>query len=138
MNPPGTLVSLAAAACIAAGILSVQAEIAIDLIPVRNAGNLADQSYGTNRPFGSVAYDFSIGKYEVTNAQYAAFLNTVASTDAYSLYPATIKYPLTRGILQSGSPGNYTYSIVENMADKPANNMTWFSAARFVNWLANG
>ncbi|MEI8313718.1 MAG: SUMF1/EgtB/PvdO family nonheme iron enzyme, partial [Verrucomicrobiota bacterium] len=138
MNPHGTLVSLAAAACIAAGILSVRAEITIDLVPVGNAGNPADQAYGTNRPFGAVSYDFAIGKYEVTNAQYASFLNAMATTDTYWLYPTTLKYPLTRGILQSGSPGNYTYSIADNMADKPANNMTWFSAARFVNWLANG
>ena len=138
MNPPGTLMALAAAACIGAGILSARAEITIGLVNVGNAGNPADQAYGTNRPFGAVAYDFAIGTYEVTNTQYAAFLNAVAVTDTYALYPATIKYPLTRGIVQSGTPGAYSYSIVENMADKPANNMTWFSAARFANWLANG
>ncbi|MEI6034640.1 MAG: SUMF1/EgtB/PvdO family nonheme iron enzyme [Verrucomicrobiae bacterium] len=123
--------------------------ISIEMAIVGNAGNRADQNYGYGA-FGSVGYDFAIGKYEVTNFQYAAFLTAVASVeDTYSLFPATenpsqpnnvknIAHSLTRGITQSGIAGSYSYAVSANMENKPANFMTWFSAARFVNWMANG
>ena len=132
-------VMLAVAACIVAEIPTGRAAISIDMVYVGNAGNPADQAYGANPAFGSVAYDYMIGTYEVTNTQYAAFLNAVAvADDTYSLYPSTNKFPFSRGIIQTGSPGAYSYSIEANMEDKPANFVTWFSAARFTNWLANG
>lgn len=40
---------------------------------VRHAGNVADPATGS--PYGAVAYAYKTGKYEVTNAQYTAFLN---------------------------------------------------------------
>ena len=143
------LIMMVLALCAGAGITVGRADITLDMVLVGNAGNPADQAYGSNPAFGAVAYDFAIGAYEVTNAQYAAFLTAVAVTDTYSLYPATdnpsqpgnaknILHPLTRGILQSGTNGGYSYTVAANMADKPANFMTWFSAARFSNWLANG
>ena len=36
--------------------------------------------------YGSVDYVYEIGKYKVTNAQYAEFLNAVAVPDTYGLY----------------------------------------------------
>jgi formylglycine-generating enzyme required for sulfatase activity len=139
-----------AAAAMVAGISVLEAGITIEMVTVGDAGNPADQAYGTNPAFGSVAYAYAIGKYEVTNFEYAAFLNAVAAVeDTFSLYPATdnpsqagnaknILHPLTRGIVQTAVAGGFTYSIAANMADKPANFVTWFSAARFANWMANG
>src|ERR1043165_6314176 len=64
-----------------------------------NASNLADAS-----GFGSVSYDYRIGKYEVTHGQYAAFLNAVAATDTYSLYRISMATDHNvAGIVQSGS-----------------------------------
>jgi len=54
-------------------------------VTVRNAGNAPDTRYVTPG-YGAVAYDYSIGKYEVTAGQYTAFLNAVAVTDTYGLY----------------------------------------------------
>jgi sulfatase modifying factor 1 len=51
------------------------AVISFDYITVGNAGNVADNSTGSL--YGAVAYAYQIGKYEVTNAQYTAFLNAV-------------------------------------------------------------
>jgi formylglycine-generating enzyme required for sulfatase activity len=54
-------------------------------VPVGNPGNAADTA--TNcvplEPLdcGSVPYDYAISRYEVTNAQYAEFLNAVAASD---------------------------------------------------------
>ena len=58
--------------------------VTIDWVTVGDPGNACDtQSQGC---FGSVADIYLIGKYEVTNAQYAEFLNAVADTDTYGLY----------------------------------------------------
>ena len=47
----------------------------IPLSNVSHANNTADAT-----GFGSVPYNYSIGKYEVTNSQYADFLNAIASS----------------------------------------------------------
>jgi len=52
------------------------ATINMDFVAVGNAGNAADTT-----GHGAVAYDYDIGKYEVTAGQYAEFLNAVATTD---------------------------------------------------------
>ncbi|MEA3207577.1 MAG: hypothetical protein QOE70_634, partial [Chthoniobacter sp.] len=53
-------------------LLSSTHAISIDWVPVRDPGN-AHETTG----FGGVSTTFSISTSEVTNAQYAAFLNTV-------------------------------------------------------------
>jgi hypothetical protein len=49
-----------------------------DWSPVGNPGNAADPLTG----HGAVAYSYNIGTYDVTNSQYAAFLNTKDPTVA--------------------------------------------------------
>jgi formylglycine-generating enzyme required for sulfatase activity len=98
---------------------------------VGNAGNAADPSTG----YGAVAYKYQIGKYEVTNAQYAEFLNAKAATDSYSLYnPSMASYGITR----SGSSGSYSYSVTGGLENRPVVYVSWFDAARMANWMMNG
>src|SRR5436309_14217365 len=54
--------------------------VAIDWVTVGNPGNAADTQVMNDQTtgYGSVAYAYRISKYEVTNAQYAEFLNAVA------------------------------------------------------------
>src|SRR4051812_43560424 len=57
--------------------------ITIPTVPIANPGNPGEaQSGGT---FGSVGYNYRIGKTEVTDAQYAEFLNDVDPTGANTL-----------------------------------------------------
>jgi formylglycine-generating enzyme required for sulfatase activity len=118
---------------IAASVFSslASASVTIDWVTVGNAGNAADPLTG----FGAVAYEYKIGKYEVTNAQYGAFLNAAAQTDSYGLYKSNMS---TYGITRSGSSGSYTYSVTGALANRPVVYVSWFDAARFANWLANG
>jgi len=121
--------------------------ISIDFVTVGNPGNAPDPNYGG---FGAISYSFAIGKYEVTNSQYTAFLNSVANvSDAYSLYPDTnnslqpnneinVAHSVSRGISRQAISGGFLYSTEANMSEKPVNFATWFSAVRFVNWMANG
>lgn len=92
--------------------------------------------------YGSVPYDFRIGKYEVTISQYTAFLNSVAASDLYGLYDVGMSTNMNvAGIARSGSPGSYTYSVITNNGDsgnRPISHIYWFDAARFANWMHNG
>ncbi len=110
--------------------------IAIELVPVGNAGNTAD-THGNG--YGAVGYDYLIGKYEVTAGQYTAFLNAVAGVDSYGLYN-TDMWSSTYGckIQQIESSGTYTYSVAGDYANRPVNYVSWGDAARFSNWLQNG
>jgi formylglycine-generating enzyme required for sulfatase activity len=106
------------------------ATVSIDYVSVGNAGNAADPLTG----YGAVGYAYQIGKYEVTNTQYGAFLNAAAKTDSYGLYNSSMS---SYGITQSGSSGSYTYSVTSALANRPVVYVSWFDAARFANWMIN-
>ena len=116
---------------ITALITSASGSVTIDWVTVGNAGNAADPL----TDFGAVGYEYKIGKYEVTNAQYGAFLNAVAKTDSHGLYNSGMA---NYGITRSGSSGSYTYSVTGALANRPVVYVSWFDAARFANWLTNG
>jgi formylglycine-generating enzyme required for sulfatase activity len=99
---------------------------------------------------GAVSYTYYIGTYEITNNEYGAFLNSVAQSDPNGLYVVETGYDInddpydiypmslvTSGITRSGASGGYTYSVKNNYGNKPVNNITWNSAARYCNWLHN-
>lgn len=119
-----------------------QAAITMETVRVVDPGNTADtevMSDGTTG-YGSVGYTYNIGKYEVTAAQYTAFLNAVAADDTYGLYYTQMSNDTILGcrIQRSGSPGSYTYSVPSDWANRPVNYVTFWNACRFVNWLHNG
>ncbi len=116
--------------------LSTAYAVTIDWVPVGNAGNAPDPNTGSL--YGAVAYNYSIDKYEVTDSQYAAFLNSVAASDTYGLYNSHMGTPVTGGITRSGSPGSYSYNAKSGYENLPANYVSWGDAARFANWLQNG
>ncbi|MCC6641925.1 MAG: SUMF1/EgtB/PvdO family nonheme iron enzyme [Deltaproteobacteria bacterium] len=86
-----------------------------------------------------MATPYRIGKYEVTNAQYAEFLNKVAATDTNALYNTKMDSDATvGGITRSGVSGSYSYSVKPGFASKPVTYVSFWDAARFSNWLQNG
>jgi sulfatase modifying factor 1 len=132
----------AAIALLCLGTLA-QANITMDTVPVGNPGNTADTAAhsGNSNGQGSVAYTYSIGKYEVTASQYTDFLNKVAATDTYGLYNTYMGDPtnyLGCNIQRSGSSGSYTYSVASDWANRPVNYVSYWDSCRFANWLHNG
>lgn len=118
--------------------------VAIETVPVGDPGNAAD----TNS-FGSVDYEYRIGKFEVTIGQYAAFLNSVATSDPYGLYNTNMASDLeVAGITRSGISGSFAYTTTGPSGSKPTGAsspenrpivyVSWFDMARFCNWLHNG
>ena len=103
-------------------------------VPVGSPGNAADPVTGQ----GAVPYDYWIGKYEVTNAQYAEFLNAKAKSDPLLLWGPAMQFEPMGGIDRSGPEGNFTYTAKPKRANHPVGFVTWYDAVRFTNWLNNG
>src|SRR5262245_15197946 len=75
---------------------------------------------------GGVWYCYNIATYEVTNAQYAEFLNAKAVDDPLGLYNANMGNPSLSstghgGIARSGDPGTYTYTPIAGRENLPVN-----------------
>ena len=88
---------------------------------------------------------------ETTNAQYVAFLNSVDpnGTNPNSIYSSSMGSSINGGIsFNAGAGAGSKYSVKAgaptgapagtSYGSMPVNFVTWFSAARFVNWLNNG
>ncbi len=120
---------LAIPACIALATPAF-AIVTMNYVTVGDAGNAADST-----GFGAVSYAYNIGKYEVTNAQYAEFLNAKGASNSNNIYNVNMA---GYGITQSGESGSYIYGVDETLANKPVVYVSFYDAARFVNWLLNG
>jgi sulfatase modifying factor 1 len=149
-NAPLVVAALFAAFLLVSN-LHAQPLVNIQTVTVGDAGNAADTT-----GYGAVAYEFNIGKYEVTISQYTAFLNSVARTNTNSyivnLWSAGMTNDLNiAGISRSGSgtlPDPYSYSVIgpsgitpagaNSSGNRPITYVSWFDAARFCNWLHNG
>ena len=122
--------------------------ITVPLATVANTGNSAAVTPGG--AFGKVDYPYQIGKYEITLADYAQFLNAVAATPTqphitalYNSYMGNTNSAVSAavaGISRTGSGTTadpYVYTVIGS-GNRPVTFVNWFMAARFVNWLSNG
>ena len=78
----------------------------IEFVTVGNPGNPPDTT-GSPNPAGSVPYAYRIGKYEISEQM----------------------------ITNANALGGLGITKDTRWPDKPATNISWFEAARFVNWL---
>jgi formylglycine-generating enzyme required for sulfatase activity len=90
--------------------------VTIEWVAIGNPGNAADTPSSNcieaAASCGSVSYAYQISKYEVTNTQYAEFLNAKAASDPLSLYNTSMGSNATfGGITRSGASGSYSYSV---------------------------
>lgn len=84
----------------------------IDFVEIGNPGNAADTT-GVPNPAGSVGYVYNIGKYEVSRDMIEKANNVGGlGIDMYNMT-----------------------SFGGNGSNKPATGISWYEAARFVNWL---
>ena len=78
---------------------------------------------------------FNVGIYEIPIQQYTSFLNSVAKADPNNLFNTLMQ---NIGIKRSIINGNYKYSIEPGSENYPVTYVSWYDAARYTNWLANG
>jgi formylglycine-generating enzyme required for sulfatase activity len=96
--------------------------INIDFVTIGNAGNPGDtRGNGLASPYGcgAVEYNYRIGKYEITNAQWNAFTAAV-------------------GVPAGNPPEAYNSSAYFTGVQQPINNVSWYEAAHFCNYLTSG
>jgi len=118
-----------AAASIASSVFGIE----LDMRTIQNRGN-ANSSAG----MGSVPYFYDISATEVTNDQYVEFLGAVGATNPNGIFDGRMASNVLGGIVQSGSPGGFQYSVKPGFGNRPVTFVSWWSAARFMNWLHNG
>lgn len=107
-------------------------KVAFEWQTIGNPGNAADLN-----GFGAVAETFQLAKREVTNRQYAQFLNAKAVDDALLLYSSSMGSGFG-GITRSGTPGNSSYNPIAGREDMPVNYVSYYDTLRFANWMHNG
>ena len=114
--------------------------IAMEFVTVGNPGNADNSADTSGVRYGGVSYEYRIGKYEVTYAQYLEFLNAKAKSDPTGLYdPDMTNDQIANGIQRNGNSGSYTYSLLsERSANLPVAFVNFTDAARFANWVNNG
>lgn len=123
--------------------VSAARAVTIETVPVGNPGNAADTERMSDATtgYGSVAYRYRIGKYEVTNAQYTEFLNGVDPTGAnvLALYDSNMSSDAHGGINFNGAAGNGSkYDVKPGRDINPVVFVSWYDSVRFANWLNNG
>ena len=134
------------AAAAVAWLAATASGVTIDYVAVGNPGNPAN----TNG-WGTVAEAFMISKLETTNAQYVEFLNKVdtAGTNPNGIYNSQMASDALGGItFNAAAAAGSKYAVKPgappsspagtNYGAMPVDFVTWFSAARFANWLQNG
>ena len=121
----------------------IQPLVTIDMVKVTYPGNL-DHSNGNGLGgySGSVGYEYRIGKYEVTNAEYGTFLNAVDPNglNTLALYGARMGSDTRNGgiTFTAGNATGAKYVVKEGFANKPVVYVSLYDAMRFCNWLHNG
>ncbi len=112
-------------------------------------GNPDTGSHYSEYPVHSVTLDeYEIGKYEVTNAQFAEVLNwaldkgyiSVIDNDRSAQYQGTEVYDLDAGYVPIQFAGGI-FSVIEAARENhPASSIIWYGAVAYCNWLseANG
>jgi sulfatase modifying factor 1 len=137
MRPVSWNVVVAIVFMLAGANLTRATPVNYEMVRIVDAGNAADST-----GYGAVAYEYQIGKYDVTIGQYTAFLNAVdpGGTNPYSLYNSSMGTELSiAGIsFTSGAADGCKYAVISGSENKPITYVSWFDAARFANWMQNG
>lgn len=102
-------------------------------VTIGDPGNTPDQDFSNGSGAqGTVNYVYQIGKYEVNNTEYAAFLNAKAKSDPNTLWDQAMM------IARDGEDGSYSYTVTEGWEKKPVYMVAAVDAMRYVNWINNG
>ena len=119
--------------------------VQVDLLEVGDVSNAYDtieNGWAPGDHSGSVSNVYSIGKFEVSNTEYTAFLNAVdpAGANALALYNPTMGTDMKNGgiTLTSGNSNGSKYAVKTGFAKKPVVYVSFYDAMRFCNWLGNG
>jgi formylglycine-generating enzyme required for sulfatase activity len=103
--------------------------------PWMGNGSVGDQAVG----HGSVAYEYNIGRFEVTTAQWAEFMNAVFDRAAGDQIPFVLS-PGPWGAVATtpNNAGGFRWTVPAGQEMYPVGGVTWRTCAIYCNWLCNG
>ena len=124
-------------------IASSASAVTMDWTPIGNPGNaLRSAGDATTAAAASdaVGYAYRSATYEVTNAQYAEFLNAKAAADPTGLYNTSmgVQLPDSAGSRAAAAPGATRTARSPGRENMPVNYVSFYDALRFANWMNNG
>jgi formylglycine-generating enzyme required for sulfatase activity len=112
----------------------------IEFVRITHPGNApwtGPSLYNNNR--GGVDYVYSIGRFEVTTAQWAEFMNAALDRPAGDAIPHVVA-PYVWGAVGAtpNNPGRPRFAVPAGNEMLPTGGITWRTAAIYCNWLHNG
>ena len=113
--------------------------VMIQTVAVGYPGNAPDPATGSQ--YGAVSYNYRIGTYDLTIAQYVDFLNAKASTaDPYGLWNPTTMDPNVNFLetIYRSTTSPFVYTVRSGYSNRPVPDVSFFDTVRFANWLTNG
>ncbi len=111
----------------------------IDFVTVGAVNNPAwtgANSYNNGR--GSVGYEYNIGKFEVTTAQWVEFLNAAFDRPSNDQIPFVARPTVFSGFAVPGNNGGIRWTVPAGTEMRGVGGITWRTAAIYCNWLHNG
>lgn len=100
----------------------------------QNPPNPMDPAIGR----GGVNYQYSIGRFEVTTAQWVEFYNAAYDRPANDRIPF-VQVPVQWGAVGTAptTPGGARWAVAPGQAMHPVGGISWRTAAIYCNWLCN-
>ncbi len=103
--------------------------------PWAGDGTPGDRAVGR----GGVNYEYNIGRFEVTSAQWVEFFNAAFDRPAGDRLPHLIPPNFWGGVPTSPTtPGGLRWTTTPQSAMRPTGNISWRMAAMYCNWLHYG
>jgi formylglycine-generating enzyme required for sulfatase activity len=117
--------------------------VSMEFVTIGNGGNPGDTNAAAGAfGRGAVTNVFKMGKYEVTNAKYVLFLNSVDSlgNNSLGLYNTNMTADTQVGGIsfQTNNAFGSKYVVRSGYGLKPVVYVSALDAMRFCNWLQNG
>ncbi|MBX9736681.1 MAG: formylglycine-generating enzyme family protein [Phycisphaerales bacterium] len=129
------------AAALANGVQNrITTSYGIEFVTVGAAGNAGWSGTGRANGRGGVDYDYRIGRFEVTTAQWVQFFNAAYSRPQSEGLPHML--PPDGGFWGAQSDPNYQgpgqrWVVAPGQENRPVGNISWRMAAMYCNWLHN-
>ncbi len=111
----------------------------IEFVRITHPGNAPWTGGGFNNNRGAVGYEFAIGRFEVTSAQWVEFFNAAFDRPRTDRIPH-VQAPFAWGgvFAPPQTPGGRRWAVPEGNELRPVGGISWRTAAIYCNWLHNG